>query len=175
MYTSEEYPMQYPVYGCAVLILLAAIIACPAQAFTAKTLDITIQDSSDAVITFSYELSWLEQAAVFSKIADPANELARALRTQFNRDVDVISVTGNSAQFRVKDFATRKENAGTVTLIAPSLSFKNAEKALQRYWFARLINPDFSPDVTRVSFPDGYNEEFYNLETIPSVRHTINT
>ena len=51
----------------------------------------------------------------------------------------------------------------------------NAEKALKKYWFAPLISPDFSPEITRVSFPDGYNEEFYNTDTIPSIRHTVAT
>ena len=38
----------------------------------------------------------------------------------------------------------------------PALSFQGAEAVLNQYWFAPLISPDFSPDVTRVVFPDQY-------------------
>lgn len=167
--------MKFPISGLSILILVLFVVVCPVQAFTAKNLDIMVQDNADATITFTYELSWFEQAAVFSKIADPATELARALRTQFNKNVEVTSISGNTAQFRVEGFATKKEKDGVVSLISPSLSFKNAEKALKKYWFAPLISPDFSPEVTRVSFPDGYAAEFYNVDTIPSVRHVVGT
>ena len=160
--------------GLGVLILLLLAVVSPAGAFTAKNLDIAVQDSADATITFSYELEWFENAAVFSRIVSPADELAKALRNQFNKEVNVISVTGNQAQFQVVDFAIEKNANGKRTLTTPSLTFKNAEKALKKYWFASLIRPDFSPEVTRVSFPDGYAVEFYNVETIPSVKHAMN-
>ncbi len=151
------------------------MVACPAHAFTAKSLDITIQDSTDAIITFDYELSWFESIAVFSRIADPSAELVKALKSEFNKNVEVISVTGNHVQLWVQNYATRKENDGTATLNAPALSFRNAEKALNNYWFAPLISPDFSPEITRVSFPDGYSEEFYNQDQIPSLSHSMGT
>jgi hypothetical protein len=57
----------------------------------------------------------------------------------------------------------------------PALSFQNAQRALNQYWFAPLINPDFSPDITQITFPDGYHEEFYNQIAIPAISHTIST
>ncbi|HEX3002169.1 MAG TPA: hypothetical protein VHN82_07370, partial [Methanoregula sp.] len=89
------------------IILDFLLVACPAQAFTAKSLDITVLDSTDATITFAYDLSWYENIAIYSRIADPGNELARALKSQFNRDVTVTSVSGNSVQVRVLRFASR--------------------------------------------------------------------
>ena len=164
--------MKNPVYSVGIVFLILIAVVCPAQAFTAKTLDITVQDNNDAIITFTYELSWFENAAVFSRIADPGTELAKALKNQFNRNVDIVSVSGNQAQIRIPEFAIVKEKEGIISTVTPSLSFKNAEKTLKKYWFAPLISPDFSPEVTRVSFPDGYYVEYYNLDTIPSIRHT---
>ncbi|PKL70590.1 MAG: hypothetical protein CVV30_04360 [Methanomicrobiales archaeon HGW-Methanomicrobiales-1] len=164
---------KYPLAGMGILILVLVIIVCPVQAFSAKNLDISIQDNTNAIITFSYDLSWYESIAVFSRIADPGTELAKALRTQFKKNVEVTSVTGNSAQFQVENFASRAVNDGAVSLNTPSLSFKNADKVLKKYWFASFISPDFSPEITRVSFPDGYSEEFYNRDLIPSVHHTL--
>jgi len=43
-----------PVAG---LFFIALLLVCPAQAFTAKGLDIAVQDNTDVVITFTYELS----------------------------------------------------------------------------------------------------------------------
>ena len=158
-----------------IIFLVVILVACPVQAFTAKNLDISILDNNDAIITFDYELSWIENIAVFSRIADPSAELAKALRSQFTKNVEVTSVSGNHAQFLVENFASRRVNGGVVTLNTPSLSFKNAEKVINTYWFARFISPDFSPEITRVSFPDGYAREFYNQDQIPYIRHILKT
>jgi hypothetical protein len=61
----------------------------------------------------------------------------------------------------------------TVTVITPPLSFRGAQRVLNHYCFAPLISMDFSPDITRVSFPDGYTETFYNQDQIPPVSHTL--
>lgn len=164
---------KYTIAGMGILILVLITIVCPAGAFTAKNLDITIQDNTNAMITFSYDLSWYEKIAVFSRIADPGAELTKTLRIQFRKNVVGTSVTGNSAQFMVENFASRTVKDGAVSLNTPSLSFKNAEKALNKYWFFPLISPDFSPEITRVSFPDGYSEEFYNQDFIPPLHHTL--
>jgi len=76
-------------------------------------------------------------------------------------------------QFLVKGFAAEKVKNGTVTLTTPALSFEKAEQVLQQYWFAALISPDFSPEVTRVTFPDGYTETFYNQDRIPKISHVL--
>jgi hypothetical protein len=153
------------------LILVLILAACPVQAFTAKTLDIEILDSGDGLITFDYELSWYENLAVFSRMADPGLEFAKAAKSQYKKDVDVLSVSEKQARFRVSSLATRKESNGEVSLVTPALSFKGAQKALQNYWFAPLIQVDFSPEISRVRFPDGYTEEFYNQDQIPSIDH----
>jgi len=164
---------QHTIFRIGILILIFTIIAWPAQAFTAQNLDIAIQENNDAIISFDYDLSWYENIVVFSRIVDPANELAKALASQFKKNVQVTSVSGNHIQVVVENFATRTVSDGVVSLNTPALSFKNAQKVLDKYWFARFINPDFSPAVTRVSFPDGYSEDFYNQDQIPAVHHII--
>lgn len=157
-------------------ILLLAILfsASPAQAFTAKSLDIAVQPNANAVITFDYELSWVENIAVFMRIADPGLELKKALESNFKKPVDVAVADGGRSQFIVQGFASSQERDGTTTMKTPALSFVEAQKVLNQYWFAPFINPDFSPEVTRVIFPDGYFEEFANEISIPAIRHTLN-
>ena len=43
----------------------------PAQAFTAKTLTITLNGNGDAQADMQYDLSFVEQAAIFFHAADP--------------------------------------------------------------------------------------------------------
>jgi hypothetical protein len=156
-----------------VIILILWSCTIPVQAFTAKTLDVAVQGSGDAIITFDYELSWFENIAVFMHIADPAIELKKALESNFNTPVDVIRADGGESQFTVHSFATVKEQDGTTTMKTPGLSFVEAQKILDQYWFAPLVSPDFSPEVTRVRFPDGYIEIFDNQISIPPLTHSL--
>ncbi|MCX6691020.1 MAG: hypothetical protein NTW33_02935 [Methanoregula sp.] len=157
-----------------ILLLAIWFFANPAQAFTAKSLDISVQQNADAVITFDYELSWVENIAVFMRIADPGLELKKALESNYKKPVVVTVADGGRSQFIVQGFASPQEHNGTVTMKSPALSFVEAENVLNQYWFAPFINPDFSPETTRVSFPDGYFEEFANEISIPSISHTLN-
>jgi hypothetical protein len=156
-----------------ILIILFWFAACPAQAFTAKNLGITVQENTDAVITFSYELSWFENIAVFLQITNPGTELQKALESSYGKPVVVTKADGSESRFMIQGFASKQERDGIVTMNTPALSFVEAEKILNQYWFAPLINPDFSPAVTRVSFPDGYAEEFYNQISIPVIQHPL--
>ena len=163
--------LMYLVIGIALL----ALCACPAQAFTAKTLDIVVQPNGDAAITFSYELSWYENVAVFTHIADPNTELKKALENNYGKSVDVISTSGSQAQVLVHGFASSRTTDGVTTVTTPALSFQSAENVLKQYWFAPLISVDFSPDVTHVVFPDGYVVEYDNQIAIPQISHTLNS
>ena len=159
----------YLLLGIGILFLLA----CPAQAFTAKTLDISVQDNGDAIITFDYSLSWYENVAVFTHIADPTTELKSAIENNFNAQVDVLGAGTNEARVLVHGFASRSAQGNSVTLTTPALSFQDAERVLKQYWFAPLISVDFSPDVTTVDFPDGFVQTYYNQISIPGVSHTM--
>jgi hypothetical protein len=157
--------------GMLVLALLSA--APPVQAFTAKNLDITVQDTADAIITFDYDLTWYEHAAVFMRIADPGRELRTALETSYGKPVVVTRADGGTTRLVVKGFASQQESEGMRTMTTPALSFGEAEKILDQYWFARFITPDFSPEITTVRFPDGYAETFSNQISIPALVHTL--
>lgn len=156
------------------VILFMGCVTLPAAAFQAKTLTITVGDTGDARVDFTYQLTWLEQAAVFMRLVDPGQQLKSAIENNFYATVTVDQVTDDETVLTVDSFATTKETPDGVTYRTPALSFQNAERALKEYWFAPLINPDFSPDTTRVTFPDGYFEEFSDAISIPAISHTVN-
>jgi hypothetical protein len=154
-----------------IVVLISCI--CPVQAFTAKSLDVVVQENGDAIITFDYSLNLMENAAVFTRITDPSTELKKALAANYNRDVDVIGTSSSEAIVLVHGFAASSTDNGVVTMTTPALSFQSAERVLKQYWFAPLISVDFSPEITRVIFPDGYIAEYSNQIAIPRITHTL--
>ena len=159
------------ILGVLTFVMLLAVS--PAAAFRATSLDITVQDNTDAVITFEYSLSWFENAAVFAKIGDPGTELKKALESNYGKPVQVTEADAGRSQFYVQGFAAKKVKGSNVTLTTPALSFREAERVLNTYWFAPLISPDFSPDISTVSFPDGHVERFYDKDQIPRISHVL--
>nr|WP_320161384.1 hypothetical protein [uncultured Methanoregula sp.] len=161
------------VYLLLVCLCLLALAVMPAQAFTAKSLTVTLAPNGDARINMQYELSFLEESAVFFRMADPAAEVKKAFDSNTNRPVTVNSVTSSSADIVVPSFAGVTQKNGAMTMTSPSISFARAQEILKNYWFAPLISADFAPRLTTVAFPDGYQATFNNTITIPSVTHTL--
>ncbi|MCX6694296.1 MAG: hypothetical protein NT074_07090 [Methanomicrobiales archaeon] len=157
---------------CAFLVTLTAITV-PVAALVAGPLDIAVYENGDACITFRYELSFFETFAVYLRIADPSAELKAALEKNFNKPVSVISAGSGMAQFTVFDFASVYRNEEAVTYTTPSLSFAEAARVIDQYWFRPLITLDLSPSVTTVRFPDGYTAQFNDAISIPSLTHTV--
>lgn len=154
-------------------LLVLAFMAVPASAFSAEELRILVDDDGDADITFRYSLSWIERIAVFFRIAEPEQELKSALEEATGAPVTVISAESNAARFSVQGFAKIRKTDDETTYSTPEIDFTGAQEMLNRYWFAPLVNPDFSPDLTLVRFPDGYEETFSNQSAIPALAHTI--
>lgn len=165
--------MPRTIFPITAILVLAAFLVAPASAFTAKNLDIAVEQNGDATITFQYDLSLFETFAVYFRIADPAAELKSALEQNYHKTVDVIRTSPSETQLRVAKFATIPPGEGPLTIVTPALSFAEAEKLLKQYWFAPLISVDFSPDVTLVRFPDGFSARFENQVAIPQVTHTL--
>ncbi|MDD4136600.1 MAG: hypothetical protein PHT99_01720 [Methanoregula sp.] len=154
-------------------LMLMALAVMPVQAFTMKSLSINLEQNGDAEIAMQYDLSFIEQSAVFLHIADPAGELQSAFRSGSATAVTVTEATSSSARITVPVFASVATTDGKTVIATPSVSFERARDVLNSYWFAPLISPDFSPAVTIVTFPDGHHEYFYDQISIPSVAHSI--
>lgn len=154
-------------------LCLLAFTVIPVQAFTVKSLTMTLASDGDAQVDMRYSLTLFEEGAIFFRISDPATELKKAFDANSAHPVTVTQATGSSARILIPSFASVSSDGDTTTLVSPSVSFERAQQVLDRYWFAPLISPDFSPDVTTIIFPDGYSTRFYNLLVIPSVPHQM--
>ena len=156
-------------------LCLLAFAVMPVQAFTVKSLNMTLAPDGDAQVDIHYDLTLFEEGAIFFRIADPAAELKKAFDANSKNPVTVTQATGSSARVIIPSFASVSTNGDETTMVTPSVSFERAQKVLDQYWFAPLISPDLSPDVTTIIFPDGYRAGFYNLLVIPSVPHQLAT
>jgi hypothetical protein len=160
----------YFIVGCICLLAFAVM---PAQAFTAKALTINLDTNGNAQVDFQYDLSFTEQIAVFANIASPANELKAGLENNLHREVTVVKADSSSAEVIIPSFASVSQSNGTETITTPAFSFANAENAIRQYWWAPLVSVDLSPDVTTISFPDGYQARFLNQISFISLSHQI--
>lgn len=157
---------------CLIATLVCLVlVAVPATAMTSDTLDISIANDGRADIQFTYSLNWLEYISVYLRMVDPAQELKKALESNFQKPVQVISVDSGSVRLSVDSFATVTEKDGKITVRTPALSFTEGEHILKNYWFAPLVSIDLSPSVTTMRFPDGSVATFADvLEIPPQVR-----
>ncbi|WP_224732844.1 hypothetical protein [Methanoculleus thermophilus] len=153
--------------------LVLMLMTAPAGAFSADNLLIAVDEDGSADVTFNYTLSWIERIAVFLKIAEPEQELKSALEMATGSPVTVTSVEGDSARFSVLNFARIESTDNETIYSTPGLDFTGAQEVLDRYWFAALVEADFSPDLTVVRFPDGHEETFANQSAIPALSYTI--
>ncbi|HET6581304.1 MAG TPA: hypothetical protein VFG36_05435 [Methanoregula sp.] len=154
-------------------VCLLAFAAMPVEAFTVKSLTMTLAPDGDAEVDMQYDLTLFEEGAIFFRLSDPAAELKKAFDANSKHPVTVTRATGSSARVLIPSFASVSTGADTITMVSPSISFEKAQSVLDQYWFAPLISPDFSPDLTTIIFPDGYQTNFYNLLVIPSVSHKL--
>lgn len=153
------------------LVLILALLAGPAAAFTMDRLDIAVLENGDAEITADYTLTWVERIVVYVRIAQPELMLGQALREYSGKEVDVTSVTPGQAVLSVRDFAEVQETGGETFYITPTLDFSGAGQAVRGYWFSPFVSIDASPGLSTVSFPDGHQEAFFDTLVIPSITH----
>jgi len=156
-------------------VCLLAFAAMPVEAFTVKSLTMTLAPDGDAQVDMQYDLTLFEEGAIFFRLSDPAAELKKAFDANSKHPVTVTQATGSSARVLIPSFATVSTEADMITMVSPSISFEKAQSVLDKYWFAPLLAPDFSPDLTTIIFPDGYQTNFYNLLVVPSVPHQLAT
>ncbi|MFA5237461.1 MAG: hypothetical protein WC362_06365 [Methanoregula sp.] len=161
---------RYLLIGCLCIVCLAVM---PAQAFTAKTLTITLDGNGNAQADMQYELAFTEQAAVFFHAADPATTLQNALQNNLNRQVTVTKADTSSADVIIPSFATVSQNGGTTIMTTPAFSFASAQQAIKDQWYAPFISADFAPQTTTITFPDGYQATYTSQISIPSASHQI--
>lgn len=158
-------------FRLAVLITLAAVfLALPVQAFTANSLDINVDKSGDATAVFQFTLEGLIENAIPQSMLE--EQLIKGLGSS-SEPPTLVSMDRSSATLVLKNFANTYDTAQGKDYQTSSMDFKKAEIALQNSAVSSVITADFSPAKATLTFPDGYVRSFSDVESLPSITHTV--
>lgn len=165
---AELYPH---IIRCTLLVFcIALLIAAPAHAFTAESLDITVDKNGDATATFRFTLEGLLENAIPQSMLE--EQLVKGLSSSSDPP-QLVSMDRSGATILMKKFALVNDVAQGTEYVTSSMDFKKAEIALQNSAVSSVITADFSPTTITVTFPDTYARTFNNVDTLPSVTHTV--
>jgi len=149
---------------------IAVLLFCPASAFTANSLDITVDETGDAIAVFRFTLEGFLENAIPQSILE--EELLKGLGTS-SEPPELITMDRSSATIRLKQFASLFDVPTGTEYRTVSMDFKKAEIALQQSAVNSVVSADFSPSVITVTFPDAYNRRFTDADVLPSLTHII--
>lgn len=155
------------------LVVLAVLASTPAAALHARYLDIVIDRGGDATVTFEYTLSFLEQCLAFLGAVNPDRDLGRIFAATTGGKVETLSAGDGVTMFSVRGFAMVVEDATGTTYNTATLNLSWGQAGYESSILAPLLEPDFSPDVTVIRFPDAYSVTFRDQLLIPNTTHTF--
>jgi len=156
---------------CWLMLVMCSFFFCiPAHAFTANSLDITVDQNGDALATFRFTLEgFLENSIPQSMLEE---ELKKGLTTS-TEPPELKSMDKSSAVLLMKKFADTSDVATGTEYRTATMDFKKAEIALQNSALSGAVSADFSPERITLTFPDSYQREFSNVDVLPAVFHTV--
>ncbi|MDD1662208.1 MAG: hypothetical protein LUQ60_00465 [Methanomicrobiales archaeon] len=157
----------------SLLLVLGILAATPAAALHARYLDIVVDRGGNATVTFEYNLPWIEQVLAFLGAVNPDRDLERIFAATTGGTVATLSAGEGVTTFSVKGFATMTENAPGTTYDTRPLNLSWGKAGYESSILAPLLEPDFSPDVTVIRFPDAYSRTFRDLFLIPNITHSF--
>jgi PEGA domain len=158
-------------FRCTLLVFCAALLlTVPVYAFTADSLTISIAKNGDATAVFGFTLEGLLENAIPQSVLE--DQLKNGLAGSTG-STELISMDRSSATLLMKQFASAHDVAQGTEYQTGSMDFKKAEIALKNSAVSSVITADFSPATVTVTFPDGYARSFSNVDSLPSLTHTV--
>jgi hypothetical protein len=153
-----------------VFLSTAFLVIGSVHAFTANSLEITIDKQGDAIAIFQFSLEGLVENAIPQSMLE--DQLLKGMSSSSNPP-ELVSMDRSSATIRMKKFADISDVPPGMEYRTASMDFKKGEIALQNSGLSSIITADFSPAKVILKFPDNYSREFFNSDTLPSITHTI--
>ncbi len=148
------------------VLLFGLLCAAPVAALTVKHLDITVAENGDADITADYAMNWMEQAIVY-----PAGLSVLAANAPDHAVIH--SISPDRVQLTVKNLVTVRHTKDATVYATPAFSAQDAQKELDRFWFANMVTLDLAHGTLTIRFPDGATTEDTDLSSVPSFVHTV--
>jgi hypothetical protein len=155
----------------SLLLVLGILTSTPAAALHARYLDIVVDREGNATVTFEYNLSFIEKALAFIGAVNPDRDLERIFAAATGGEVETLSAGDRATSFAVKGFAVVTDDARGSTYDTCPINLSWGQAGYESSILAPLLEPDFSPDVTVIRFPDAYSLTFRDQILIPNVTH----
>ena len=152
------------------VVCISLLISVPVLAFTADSLDITVSKNGDATVVFRFTLEGLIENAIPQSVLE--EQLVKGLGSS-SEPPQLLSMDRSSATLLMKKFANTYDVPTGTDYQTGSMDFKKAEIALQNSAVSSVVSADFSPTTATVTFPDGYSRSFSNVDSLPSLTHTV--
>lgn len=165
--------IQYHRYFNRALLLITAmliVILVPASAFTADSLDITVDESGDAIAIFRFTLEGFVENAIPQSMLE--QELLKGLGTSSDPP-ELISMDRSTATIRMRKFAAVDDVPTGTRFQTVTMNFNKAQIALDNSALSTVVSADFSPATMKVRFPDAYERSFTDSDILPSITHII--
>jgi hypothetical protein len=157
----------------AFLVLLGILVSSPAAALGVSYLEIVVARSGDATVTFEYTLTWPEQVLAFLGAVRPDRDFGKVLAAVSNGEVREIASGPGSTSFSAGRFAVVSGASPNASYCTPVLNLSWAEAGWEVSILSPLLEPDFSPAVTVIRYPDAYSVMFRDELVIPNTTHTF--
>jgi hypothetical protein len=157
----------------SLLLVLSLLVATPCAALHARYLDIAIDRDGNATVTFEYTLPMVEQVLAFLGAVNPERDLGQILAATTGGRVERLPSVDGAASYSVEGFANITETPPQIIYDTHDLNLSWGEAGYKSSILAPLIEPDFSPEVTVIRFPDAYSVTFRDLLHIPNVTHSF--
>lgn len=136
-------------------------------------MNITVNSDNSCTVYMQYHLETSEklQYALITILVDPSIIGKQELEKLMQKPVTITSITAESAIFTISDLIN--QNGGD--FVTPSFEYLPAESLVDKnlQWIVQKFKINFIPQVTTITFPDGYQERFYDSKKIPSLRHQV--
>jgi len=163
---------QYPhiIRWTLVVICTVLLLFSPVSAFTANSLDITVDKGGDATAVFTFTLDGVIENAIPQSMLE--EQLVNGLSSS-TEPPTLISMDRSSATLLMKNFAGVKDVETGTEYQTGSMDFKKADIALKNSAVSTVITADFSPSRITVTFPDKYARTFSDVDALPALTHTV--
>jgi hypothetical protein len=158
--------------------LIIGLTVSPVMAYSVEELCVEILPDGSATVTAGYSLNWGEYIA-YNLMPNREKMAEEAMENTLKKDVQVNYINSDEASVTIPSFAKVVENDGAVSYISPELPYNKIGDYSGKFDLPLLnnfvIDADLlTPDMTTITFPDGYSINYskpYTGGFVPSLTH----
>jgi hypothetical protein len=157
----------YIIIGIIALSAIILFIFTQMQFFKVDRLEYHVYSDGAAIVTANYNLTFIEKAWL---VLPPTRDgITRIIKDEYGENSEVMSITDTSTIFMIPQFAELHDT----TLLTPTLNFENIRNRATSLWFIGLLNIDYSPTTTIISFENGQLHTYTEVLTIPALTQEL--